>query len=166
MRRRPRRGAARLRLVGMLAAAALVTARVWVLAPVYCVLRTKAPPTVVSSPPPSRWRIVDGHRRIWFLDELEPGSVIEGADLRGADWHDYQGLDDSFAKFVRCNFRGANLSGADLKKIEFCYCNFASADLSHASLGWGDWRTNALRGATLKDADYYIETKWPRGFNP
>lgn len=117
-------------------------------------------------PPASRWQVRDAHGRTWDLANLPSNAVIDGADLRRIDWHELPGLRREWpsATFVRCDFRGADLSSVDLSCHEFHHCDFRGANLS-TLLGEEDWETNDIRSAYLQGALCGIDTRWPRGFD-
>ena len=172
--------------LAILAAGAIGTVLVWLLGPGYC--RSRREPPVPSTGPqrPSRWQIIDRRGRIHYLDDLVPGTEIEGADLRRADWHDFPGLADGKVEFIRCDFRGGNLAGAQLGRMRFRGCNFSGANLSGVDLGFAalrrcdlsganltgvdlrnqDLTSNSMRGTRLRGARYDLNERWPDGMAP
>src|SRR5204863_405686 len=87
---------------GVLRAISFAAAADWV-------LRTAEP---VMAPPVTRARMVNAHGRRWSLEDLKPGSGLEGADLRGVHW---RRTDLERVVLVRCDLRRADLEGANLR---------------------------------------------------
>src|SRR5437773_1523585 len=93
------RGPGFARLVALVALTGLATATVALLAsarPAHAPVSVRAPadatgpcaPCSEELPPPSASAgIRDARGKLWSLAELKPGALLEGADLRRAQWH-------------------------------------------------------------------------------
>ena len=80
-------------------------------------------------------------------------SVDEGANLRGANLR-------------RVNLRGANLEGANLKGASLYKADLKGADLYEANLWGANLKGANLYEADLEGANYSKQTKFPAGFDP
>jgi uncharacterized protein YjbI with pentapeptide repeats len=100
---------------------------------------------------------------ILFSYETEDNTLLKtvneanrrGADLSGADLRkaDLSGANLSGANLYEANLRGADLSGADLYEANLSGANLSGADLSGADLSGADLSGANLYGADLSGAD-------------
>ncbi|MBD2603180.1 pentapeptide repeat-containing protein [Scytonema hofmannii FACHB-248] len=81
----------------------------------------------------------------WHLVQEIVNHAVEGRNLSFADLSD--------ADLSRVNLRGANLSGANLVDADLSRVNLRGADLSDANLSDTNLRSANLRGADLSDAN-------------
>jgi Pentapeptide repeats (8 copies) len=144
--------------------------------------------------PVPRSGFCDAHGRRWTLEDLRPGALLVGADLRGIQW---SGADLHGVRFKWCDLRGARLEGCDLVGVEMSDCRLDGADLARANLSRSKLSACGLRGVNLSQAVlrdiqmcvsdlagadfatadlsewpglieclYSKQTRWPAGFEP
>jgi hypothetical protein len=120
--------------------------------------------------PPSGIRDVRG--KAWSLCDLQPGAVLDGADLRRAQW---AGVGLRGVTFRRCRLDEADLTGVDLTGCRFVRCDLLEACLEHARLARSTWvdvnlydgslHSADLRGATLTRVDLCDCSLWEARLN-
>lgn len=154
---------------------------------------TNPPETWADSATP-RSGIRDAQGRCWRLLDLRPGTVLDGADLRGARWFfvDLRGIglvncDLRKANLACVNLAGGSLRGSNLAETDLRGSDLRRVDLAFANLGgcrevcdahpiWmhGDHtvlstpcRVHGVEDeAQVRGARYDRFTHWPIGFDP
>jgi uncharacterized protein YjbI with pentapeptide repeats len=94
--------------------------------------------------------ILDAHGKAWSLSDLQPGTVLEGADVRDAHW---RGVRLRGVTFRQCRLGLADLRGADLTDCRFVRCDLVEACLDHACLARTTWIDVSLYDGGLFSAD-------------